>query len=69
MLVTVAMQDFIIRFLEKGKKNENEKVFVALEKRWNRQGYTVYFSAENKGKALKYIKYHPFYLKMFTVVK
>ena len=40
----------------------NQRRFVAVVKRWNGQGYEVYYTTEYKEEVLEYIKHLPYYL-------
>ena len=46
----------------KKKDSVNQKLFVAVEKRWIGQGYDMYYPTIHKEEALEYNKHLPFYL-------
>ena len=44
------------------KGSEQERLFVAEERRWNGQGHDIYYPTIYKEEGLEYIKHLPFYL-------
>ena len=52
------MRELILRI----EHSSGSSLFIGVEKRWNGQGFSVFYPTVYKKKALEYVKHLPFYL-------